>query len=187
MRTRLLILLTVVIAALTGSAVPASADGASVQTLFTETPYWFQNNATGLCMDSPSTGAPGANAPVTQYHCRWGDIDNQVWKIRATRVVNGVGLYQIYNNKGGYCLDVPARGAQPAGALVSTNFCTWPPQDDNQEWHFDGDASINHFLVINYKSGLCLDVSGAGGSGGPDARLTLYYCSIIDDHVWHIW
>lgn len=183
---RVLPVVAIVLAGFVGVVAPAQASEFSVQTIYTNTPYWFQNDRTGYCMDSPYYGAPGADEPVTQYPCAWGDVDNQVWYLQYTRVAGGMSLYLIRNNKGGLCLDPPNYGAEPDGVGLSTYPCDPNPAADNQEWYFYGDTSTDRYYVINYKSDTCLDVAG-WGDGGPDARLTLFTCRSDDDHIWHVW
>jgi hypothetical protein len=92
-------------------------------------------------------------------------------------------------------MDLPGFGSVPATTRVYTFPCHTSPASDNQEWRL---VSIYwqspEYLIINVKSGLCLDVSGWASDGSDranDTPLTVFGCSNrawanggYDDHVW---
>ncbi|MCO5971943.1 RICIN domain-containing protein [Actinoallomurus sp. WRP6H-15] len=140
---------------------------------------------TGLCADVPGYGNGSPNTPINQFVCTRSNGDNQLWDL----VVNmkgagphGADLFTIRNSKDDLCFDPPGRGADDATTPLSENNCS-PGKGDNQMWYLQKRYS-RHFWIRNYASGLCLDVSGYYGSGGKDARLTLFPCDPKDDHVW---
>ena len=155
------------------------------------------NATSGKCADLPGYGAPPLGAPVTQYTCNNTSADNQLWYAVPTRVVDGHQLYELQNAKGGLCLDLPGYGSEPAETPVSVYTCNSIPDNDNQEWDLRPvNAAGNRFLVVNYKDGLCLDVSGWASDGtdlANDTMLTVYGCydnawadNGYDDHIWEL-
>ncbi|GAA4617051.1 hypothetical protein GCM10023195_75950 [Actinoallomurus liliacearum] len=152
----------------------------------TVTRVLLHNTMTGLCADVPGYGNGSIEGPINQFTCTRSNGDNQLWDL----VVNmkgagphGADLFTIRNSKDNYCFDVPGAGAAPARTALSENYC-YPGLHDNQMWYLEK-RSTGHFWIRNYVSHkLCLDVSGYYGSGGKDARLTLFPCDPKDDHIW---
>ncbi|GAA4622894.1 hypothetical protein GCM10023196_016910 [Actinoallomurus vinaceus] len=152
----------------------------------TTTRVLLHNTMTGLCADVPGYGNGSIEGPINQFTCTRSNSDNQLWDL----VVNmkgggphGADLFTIRNSKDDYCFDVPGAGPAPARTALSENLC-YPGLSDNQMWYLD-ERSSGHFWIRNYVSHkLCLDVSGYYGSGGKDARLTLFPCDPKDDHIW---
>ncbi|GAB3976041.1 hypothetical protein GCM10029978_061750 [Actinoallomurus acanthiterrae] len=152
----------------------------------TTTRVLLHNTMTGLCADVPGYGNGSVEGPINQFTCTRSDDDNQLWDLVVNmkgRGPHGADLFTIRNSKDNYCFDVPGAGAAPARTPLSENLC-YPGLSDNQMWYLDKRSS-GHFWIRNYVShGLCLDVSGYYGSGGKDARLTLFPCDPKDDHIW---
>ncbi|WP_433190366.1 RICIN domain-containing protein [Actinoallomurus sp. CA-150999] len=152
----------------------------------TVTRVLLHNTMTGLCADVPGYGNGSIEGPINQFTCTRSNSDNQLWDL----VVNmkgggphGADLFTIRNSKDNYCFDLPGAGPAPARTSLSENLC-YPGLSDNQMWYLD-ERSSGHFWIRNYVSHkLCLDVSGYYGSGGKDARLTLFPCDPKDDHIW---
>jgi Ricin-type beta-trefoil lectin domain-like len=196
-RLRIFTILAAVAIPLALSVVPAHAAD-------TDEPVVFQNEWEGKCADLPYYGAPAVDAPVTQYTCNFTTSDNQIWYMQPTRTVNGNQLYQFQLMKGGQCLDLPNYGAEPLGTHVEVYPCASNPAADNQEWYLNYVSNAENggtgYEIINYKDGLCLDVSGWAGlpgkvSGDNDNNLplTVYPCynsawgnNGYDDHVWDL-
>ena len=161
------------------------------------TAWVFDNYYTGKCMDLPGYGTPHMNEPVTQYNCNFSAIgDNQAWYFNQVGTDgSGNPLYLLQTYKGGWCLDPPGYGADPAGTHLQVYPCTYGnPSADNQEFYFRTVYADGAFEIINAKSGLCLDVSGWLSNGTDQANdlpLTLYTCQNsswagngYDDHLW---
>lgn len=145
-------------------------------------PFLIQNTTTGMCADVPGFGNGTLNGPVNQYWCDGTYADNQRWYVETRSSVGATALFWIRNVKDGLCMDVANTGWVPAGSLVSEFYCL----DDDNQYFWLSSRPDGHDWFVNYKSNLCLDVSGVGGSGGANARLTLFPCSDSDDHHWTI-
>lgn len=196
-RLRILTVLAAVALPLALSSVPAHAAD-------TADPIVFQNEWEGKCADLPYYGSPAVDAPVTQYNCNFTTSDNQIWYFQQTRTVGSTQLYRFQLYKGGQCLDLPNYGAEPAGTHLEVYPCASNPANDNQEWYLryvsNAENGGTGYEVINYKDGLCLDVSGLAGQPGEASSdtannlpLTVYPCynaswgnNGYDDHVWDL-
>jgi hypothetical protein len=150
---------------------------------------------TELCADLPGYGWDPPNTPVNQYTCNGTSGDNQLWNVVDTRQASGHSLFELLNVASGQCLDPPDYGSNPAGTHLYIYYCNSNPANDNQEW-FSDTAPPNGLEIVNYKSGLCLDVSGWASNRSDEALnlpLTLYPCynpswanSGWDDHIWNL-
>jgi hypothetical protein len=143
----------------------------------------IKNRLTGKCIDIPGTGNGTINGPVNQYTCVFDQVqDNQYFYLDDQGV--GDGYFNIRNLKDGLCLDVPYYGWVPATTLVSEYTCDYSYLDNQLFWmEF---TSSGYIWIRHYATGFCLDVAGLSGSGGNDARLTLYPCDWLDDHEWSL-
>ena len=170
------------------SGAPANASGAAVI---------FYNHFIGKCADLPGYGTPKMNDPVTQYNCNFdANGDNQAfYQVQVGDSSRGP-LYYFETYKGGWCLDPPGYGAPPVGAHLDVYPCNYGnPSADNQEWLVQPIyAGVDE--IINYKSGLCLDVSGwyPHSDMSNDLPLTVYPCydpswdgGGYDDHLWTLY
>ncbi|WP_117208518.1 RICIN domain-containing protein [Allorhizocola rhizosphaerae] len=144
-------------------------------------PVVIWNATTGKCVDIPGYGNGTVNGPVNQYTCDNSTADNQRFIFDDLGI--GDGFYNIRNEKDGLCLDVPNYGSVGSGTLVSEYHCDYSTAD-NQLYYLEVRPS-GYYWIRNVASDgdLCLDVAGFG-TGGNDARLTLYTCSDTDDHLW---
>ncbi|MFD7917719.1 RICIN domain-containing protein [Streptomyces sp. NPDC059740] len=145
----------------------------------------LHDRATNLCADLPDYGNGKINGPVSQFHCRAGDSDNQMWNLQP---VDGKGpgqarLFVIRNAKDGLCMDLPAYGGHPAGTKITEFTCDGSARD-NQSWYL-APGHDNHYQLRNTKSGgRCLGVAGGPGSG-VDVQLALRPCGPADtDWSW---
>ncbi|MFI6597253.1 RICIN domain-containing protein [Nonomuraea sp. NPDC050536] len=186
------------------SAVSAHAASSTISTVG----FAFYNEATGRCADLPNYGSNPINTPVTQYsvipgNCTVGSGDNQTWDLRHTRDVNDLPLWEFVNLASDLCMDVPNFGDNPAGTRVSIFKCAQDhPELDNQEFYLTRVTQFG-YLIVNWKSHLCLDVSGWASDGSDRANnlpLTLYNCAVppsdphyyggsvpgYDDHLWQL-
>ncbi|MER6522939.1 RICIN domain-containing protein [Streptomyces sp. NPDC001553] len=163
-----------------GGALPQSANFATVRNVP------LKNAMTGMCADVPNYGKGTVDGPVNQFTCDTTAGDNQLWDLVVSRPgagPDGADLFTIRNGKDGLCLDLPNFSGQSAGTGVSEFHCR-PTSADNQLWYLEK-RSDGKFWIRNQSSGgKCLDVSGQHGSGGKDARLTIFDCNKRDDHVW---
>lgn len=138
----------------------------------------IRNKVTGMCVDVPNYGSVENSTPVTQYYCRSGSSDNQMYE----KISLANGNFVLRNVKSGLCVDVDGSGAVKAGANVYLRACLFGKQDNQM---FRKKAQGSGFYLVNVKSGLCLDVSNENGDNDqPDQQLTLYTCSPDDDHIW---
>ena len=159
-----------------------------------EHPFLLDNTWTHKCADLPSDGADAINTPVSQDTCNGTSGDNQLWRMKHTRTINNVELYELINVKSGLCLDPPYWGADPAGTHLDIYTCNTNPANDNQEWWFHDVTGHRDYEIVNYKSHLCLDVANWASNGSDLALglpLTLYFCHNPtwanrgwDDHIW---
>lgn len=163
-----------------GGALPQSANFTTVRNVP------LKNAMTGMCADVPNYGKGTVDGPVNQFTCNTTAGDNQLWDLVVSRPgagPDGADLFTIRNGKDGLCLDLPNFAGQSAGTGVSEFHCR-PTSADNQLWYLEK-RSDGKFWIRNQSSGgKCLDVSGQHGSGGKDARLTIFDCNKRDDHVW---
>ncbi|GLZ16337.1 hypothetical protein Acsp04_65720 [Actinomadura sp. NBRC 104425] len=177
----------------TGSAAKAKAAKPAATSRFptgpkfsTTTNVLIRNVMTGLCADVPGYGNGKLDGPVEQYNCDGTKNDNQLWDLVVNQKgagPNGVDLFTIRNSKDGLCMDLPDYGRPVKTAQVTEWHCN-PGSGDNQMWYLDKKKD-GQFWIRNHSSGgLCLDVAGVKGSGGPAAKLTLYPCTIEGDHLW---
>lgn len=186
--------------ALTGPHHGGATPGPTVSpALTTGTGFLLYNTQSRECADLPGTGPVPAGTVVSQYTCVFDrDTDNQYLTLVATRAVQGKHLYQIRFVTGGLCLDLPGGGADAPSTQVIVYPCADAAQSDNQEWYLQrvsGDNQQGDELV-NYASGLCLDVTGGANDGSDTADnlpLTIYPCydssaanAGYDDHIWQL-
>jgi len=160
------------------------------------------NNWTNQCVDPPNYAAPALAGGLEQHQCAYGSSDNQMWYLQQQGTApDGEPLYWIRNALGSnLCLDLPDYGSVSAGTHVATFTCTTPVSDDNQLWELplvnsSGSGGLG-VLIRNYKSSLCLDVSGWASDNSDktsDARLNVFTCSGsgwanhgFDDHLWNL-
>lgn len=61
---------------------------------------------------------------------------------------------------------------------VNQWYCVTSEVDNQMFWRWD--YGNNRYWIVHSKTGLCLDVA----PGGANARLTLWHCSLADDHIW---
>ncbi len=142
------------------------------------------NPVTGKCADLPNYGPGQADGPVTQFGCDYSDRDNQRWRLEPHGTRNGAPVYTVKNRADGYCMDLPDYGAVLPGTPVSEYACAADVDEDNQLFYAAPSTVRGTFKLVHVKSdNLCLDVAGFG-TGGDDARLTLWHCSDVDDHQW---
>jgi hypothetical protein len=142
----------------------------------------LRNERTGKCADVPGFGSGVMDGPVNQYTCDGSAQDNQRWLLRYEgRSPSGRMTYTISNTVDGLCLDLPDYGAVLPGTEVSEFKCR--KTQDNQLFFLYRRPGTEAVWIVNLASSLCLDVDGFG-TGGDDARLTLWYCSDTDDHHW---
>ncbi|MBE1533997.1 RICIN domain-containing protein [Actinomadura algeriensis] len=152
----------------------------------TTTDVLLRNVMTGLCADVPKFGKGRPNGPVEQFRCDGTTKDNQLWDLVVNQQgagPDGADLFTIRNAKDGLCMDLPGYG-RPAKTAKVTEWRCNPGGGDNQMWYLDR-KEPGRFWIRNHSSkGLCLDVAGVAGAGGPAADLTLYPCTMTGDHLW---
>lgn len=146
----------------------------------------IKNVMTGMCVDIPAFGKGTLNGRVQQFTCDGSAHDNQRWDLVVGQKgagPNGADLFTIRNTKDGYCLDLPGYGS-----VDNRDVTEWhcdPGPGDNQMWYLEKKATGRFWIRnISSKGRQCLDVSGLHGSGGQGAGLTIYPCSLQDDHQW---
>lgn len=146
----------------------------------------IRNVVTGLCADVPAYGKGSPNGGLQQHTCDGSSGDNQLWNLvvgSRSGGPQGATLFTIRNAKDGLCLDLPGYGTVQQGDV--TEYRCHPGAGDNQMWYLDRKASGRYWIRAYYSVGRqCLDVSGLHGSGGMDAKLTIFPCSLQDDHLW---
>lgn len=151
----------------------------------TVTDVLIKNVMTGMCVDIGGYGNGKVNGPVNQFTCRRSG-DNQLWDLVVTQKgagPSGADLFMIRNSKDGYCLDLGEYGSRPARTPVSEFHCNGTLAD-NQLWYLDKKSDGKFWIRNHVSADRCLDVAGYYGSGGKDARLTIFDCDLKDDHLW---
>jgi Ricin-type beta-trefoil lectin domain-like len=198
-RLTLILLPLLLVAVPTAVLKPTAAYADPAPTSYAD--YIIQNVETAQCVDVPYYSYPSPNDPVHQYTCTAPPTaDNQRWYLQPTRMASGHQLYWIRNTLGSQCLDPPGYGVPALSTGLDVYFCTSPSTSDNQEWWLrylgsePGRPLIPMYAIVNYVSGLCLDVWGYaldGSDRAPDLPLTLYTCYTVsggqedwDDHQW---
>ncbi|MFI1727869.1 RICIN domain-containing protein [Streptomyces acidicola] len=147
-----------------------------------------KNAVTGMCADLGGSGKGKLGAGVFQEYCYRGNVDNQMWNFEKRYEglgADGADLFQIRNVKDGLCMDLPGTGAVAMRTHVREGTCTGTTAD-NQLWWLESRGNGQYWIHNKASNGMCLEVWGADGSGGPDARLGVYPCSPTDDHEWII-
>ncbi|MEW1719107.1 RICIN domain-containing protein [Streptomyces sp. NPDC093109] len=147
-----------------------------------------KNAVTGMCADIGGSGKGKVGAGVFQEYCYRGDVDNQMWNFEKRYEGlggDGADLFQIRNVKDGLCMDLPGTGAVPMRTYVREGTCTGTTAD-NQLWWLESRGNGQYWIHNRASNGMCLEVWGEDGKGGPDARLGVYPCSPNDDHEWTI-
>lgn len=161
-----------------GGALPTGVNFSTV------TGVLVKNVMTGQCVDLPFFGNGKPDGPVNQFPCNGSTGDNQRWDLVVASSKAGPGgadLFTVRNSKDRYCLDLPYNGGGDAGTGVFEYHCN-ALTSDNQLWYLDKKSS-GKFWIRNYASaGRCLDVGGH--NAGNDAPLTIFDCSLGDDHLW---
>lgn len=98
---------------------------------------------------------------------------------------DGADLFTIRNTKDGYCLDLSGYSSLDHGDV--TEWHCAPGPGDNQMWYLEKKSSGKYWIRNFSGNGhQCLDVTGLNGSGSQDANLTIYPCSLQDDHLWSL-
>ncbi|WP_063771488.1 RICIN domain-containing protein [Streptacidiphilus albus] len=184
-------------------AQPSTAAAAPGPTAGPPVRFAIFNNWTSQCVDPPNFAAPTLNDPLEQFQCAYSSADNQMWYLQQEGTApDGEPLYWIRNALGSnLCMDLPGYGAVQS-SRVYTFTCTTPASADNQLWELPYVNSVSSgglgVLIRNYKSDLCLDVSGWAYNNtdrNPDPQLTVYQCSGtgstwanhgFDDHLWNL-
>jgi hypothetical protein len=148
----------------------------------------LKNAVTGLCADLGGSGKGKIGAGVFQEYCFRGTVDNQMWDFETLYEglgADGADVFQIRNVKDGLCMDLPGTGAVAMRTHVREGTCT-ETTADNQLWWLESRGNGQYWIHNKASNGMCLEVWGSKGSGGPDARLGVYPCSPTDDHEWII-
>lgn len=143
----------------------------------------LKNVMTGMCAEIVGDGS--ANGRVQQHACGGSADGNERWDLVVGQKGAGPGgadLFTIRSTKDGRCLDLPGYGSMEKAGV--TEFDCRPGARDNQMWYLDKRAKAAFWIRNVAADGKCLDVSGLHGSGGPDANLTIYPCSLEEDHLW---
>lgn len=146
----------------------------------------IKNVMTGLCVDIPNYGPGTVNGRVQEFTCDRSSNDNQRWDLVVNQKgagPHGADLFTVRNAKDGYCLDLPGYGPAKTSSNVTEWYCH-PGSGDNQMWYLDKKASGRFWIRNRSSHSECLDVAGEVGSGGPNAGLTIFPCSLKDDHLW---
>ncbi|MCX4765875.1 RICIN domain-containing protein [Streptomyces sp. NBC_01275] len=146
----------------------------------------LKNASTGMCADLGGSAKGKLGAGVFQEYCYRGTVDNQMWDFEVRYKgagADGADVFQIRNVKDGLCMDLPGTGAVAMRTHVREGTCTGTTAD-NQLWWLESRANGQYWIHNKASNGMCLEVWGADGSGGPDTRLGVYPCSPTDDHEW---
>ncbi|MFD9318448.1 RICIN domain-containing protein [Streptomyces sp. NPDC060053] len=146
----------------------------------------LKNASTAMCADLGGSAKGKLGAGVFQEYCYRGTVDNQMWdfEVRSKGAgADGADAFRIRNVKDGLCMDLPGTGAVAMRTHVREGACTGTTAD-NQLWWLESRGNGQYWIHNKASNGMCLEVWGADGSGGPDARLGVYPCSPTDDHEW---
>ncbi|MEU3612381.1 RICIN domain-containing protein [Streptomyces sp. NPDC006872] len=146
----------------------------------------LKNASTAMCADLGGSAKGKLGAGVFQEYCYRGTVDNQMWDFEVRYKgagADGADVFQIRNVKDGLCMDLPGTGAVAMRTHVREGACTGTTAD-NQLWWLESRGNGQYWIHNKASNGMCLEVWGADGSGGPDTRLGVYPCSPTDDHEW---
>ncbi|MGW0579930.1 RICIN domain-containing protein [Streptomyces sp. NPDC002920] len=146
----------------------------------------LKSAVTGMCADLGGSAKGKLGAGVFQEYCYRGTVDNQMWDFEKRYEglgADGADVFQIRNVKDGLCMDLPGTGAVAMRTHVREGTCTGT-KADNQLWWLESRGNGQYWIHNKASNGMCLEVWGEDGSGGPDARLGVYPCSPTDDHEW---
>ncbi|MFI1028454.1 RICIN domain-containing protein [Streptomyces sp. NPDC020951] len=146
----------------------------------------LKNASTAMCADLGGSAKGKLGAGVFQEYCYRGTVDNQMWDFEVRYKgagADGADVFQIRNVKDGLCMDLPGTGAVAMRTHVREGTCTGTTAD-NQLWWLESRGNGQYWIHNKASNGMCLEVWGADGSGGPDTRLGVYPCSPTDDHEW---
>jgi len=135
-----------------------------------------KNVNSGKCLDVMSQDDYyAANARVQQYHCTGASEQHWNPKVLGINDATGIQYYVFVSQRSGMCLEV-YQGAFFAGAQVVQDRCgSYINLADSgaQIWYRypAGNASY----LVNYRSGLCLDISAA--STNDHAKVQQWTCN----------
>jgi hypothetical protein len=178
--TRAIFTVAMVVASALTLATPASAAGRTESAPFdSRSPFLIRNVMTGMCIDIPGTGDGREGGAVNQWDCRPGSGDNQLFWLLSYN--NRDNEFAIANDRDGLCLDVPGGGEVRPGTPVTQYRCVLGDRDNQM---FTAVGGRSRFMLRHVQTDMCLDVDGVAGTGGRDARLTLWPCDRRDDHYW---
>jgi hypothetical protein len=178
--TRAIFTMAMVVAGALTLATPASAaDRTEAAPFDSRSSFLIRNVMTDMCIDLPGSGDGHEGGTVAQWDCRPGNDDNQRFWFVST---NDRGdAFAIMNARDSLCLDVPGNGAVRPGTPVTEYRCILGERDNQM---FEATGGRSKFMLRHVKSNMCLDVEGAAGSGGRDAKMLLWPCDRRDDHYW---
>jgi hypothetical protein len=163
-----------------GAALPRSAKSTATRGVL------IKNVMTRMCVDIPDYGKGTVNGRVQQFTCDGSAHDNQRWSLDVGQRgagPNGADLFTLRNTKDGFCLDLPGYGSVEQGDV--TEWHCDPGPRDNQMWYLERRAKGKYWIRnVSSKGRQCLDVAELRGSGGPNAKLTIFPCDPKDDHLW---
>ncbi|MFH8383864.1 RICIN domain-containing protein [Kitasatospora sp. NPDC018058] len=101
----------------------------------------------------------------------------------ATQSIGFNGAYDhIINDNGNQCLAVPGGSTAQGTGLIQWPCGTWNDHYWTANWQFSAN-DFNWYHVVDYNSGQCLAVPGAGTSAG--AHVIQWPCGTWPDHYWH--
>ncbi|MFF1486251.1 RICIN domain-containing protein [Streptomyces sp. NPDC058319] len=145
------------------------------------------NTTTKKCADIPGYDKGESAGPVREYSCDGTSNDNQLWDFEVRYPKGGPGgvpLYQIRNVKDRFCMDLTGYGAAEERSPMMEYTCDGTTSDNQLFWLDKQDNGA--YWIRNFASdNMCLDVFGSG-DGGDDTPLSIFRCSLTDDHLWLI-
>ncbi|MBW8480736.1 RICIN domain-containing protein [Actinomadura parmotrematis] len=134
-----------------------------------------RNYNSSKCLDVMSEdGYYSDGARVQQYHCT--GVAEQHWNVKpVNQDGNGETVYVLISRRSGKCMTV-FRDARFAGAQVVQGACRGHIDLGGAAGELWYKRTNSHGpTLVNYGSGLCLDISGA--SKNDHAKVQVYWCN----------
>ncbi|MEU8266961.1 RICIN domain-containing protein [Sphaerisporangium sp. NPDC049002] len=169
------------------SQAPANA---SITTYISVLPQSGTKMVLDTKMDSSTANGMANGAPAQLWQLRTAspgvEVGNQRWIITVKYIdADNHVVYELKNQLSGKCLDMAIDGAIGNNTRVQQWDCSGA---SNQRWTAvpaPADLGSSWVQLVNLRSGLCLDISGASYTNGRP--LVVYQCHGSWNQRWNIY